>query len=1060
MQWLRNWSRQGRPHHAGCSVGTFIPVAALVDRFLAPLRAVFAVLPLCPWGVKCYDGTMQRKCLAWVGGLGLSLLSLWGCATARPRFDPEIQAAVATDMRRLETEDVVLYYPDGAQREARRIGDRLDRCVRAIRARTKLDNDWSRQKPRVVLPNVPYNNAHVAPPLGMEPISVVPTYSTTELFALLGIVPDPGVVGCHEMVHYVQILQAGGLGYTISSILGPVYSPQLGLDSWFQEGLAVFYETKLQPGMGRLRSRYFEGILAAGTADEGLDSGLPSVFHREPLYGGPYLVGSAFIDWLVAVYGEEALFALVKEQGNSIFFPMFVESRFKKIYGRSLTSLFQEFMAALKLKFPEHARPPEQRLVLTTESMGHDARYTRGRSGHEAFVTQGLDRPTRLVVRAPDGTTVIERNLTDLFPGRTFVAPSASLASGLSFTADGSRLYFVMIDRGSVYLGSRLAVVDIATKSVEIVADDLSGSGGSVSPDGTTYYFARAHGDAWGIAALDLRDKSVRWVRAPETQYFHTSVRVSPDGSRLAVVRGNTAGYWIAVVDARSGALVRELPMHENTSLAPDWVDDQRLLFTAASGGRMQIHVAELGSGTIVPISRAPYLAFAPQAYGGTIRFLNREGWAWSLDEIPLPPATPPNSEVGPAGTVASAAIDGRPPVPPSRATTSASELPLEPAKFGEDEPYSGFERLFYPTLRSPWIASRGAGTILGVGLSGGDVLGWHRWGLRLGVNLGSRLPSGEVSYVNGQLAPVEIGAAAGHYAVRERIRVDDEVYDRIDPATRQPIDRHETLVLADVRRTYFQSTTVATGLRFDSLVRTLEDHAAPLDDRRFGGYFASLAYGAGEGTPYTGARRALAGSVSGTMFPALWEDFGLGDGRATLHVTHHLGLRRLIGELSLRGRYLAGAPTEAALLQIGGDNPVSPELRDSTNAPPPGDDIAGLLPPELRFLEPLAGFEDHAFYDTGAALGEVSIRYPIIADWGSLSTFYFLPSFMLRQVDVVAFADAARLVQADRLAAAAGGRLLVRTAFWVAPLTFQFQLARRLTDDEALAYKFSLLVE
>jgi len=97
--------------------------------------------------------------------------------------------------------------------------------------------------------------------------------------------------------------------------------------------------------------------------------------------------------------------------------------------------------------------------------------------------------------------------------------------------------------------------------------------------------------------------------------------------------------------------------------------------------------------------------------------------------------------------------------------------------------------------------------------------------------------------------------------------------------------------------------------------------------------------------------------------------------------------------------------------------------------------------------------------YDTGTALGEVSVRYPIIADCGSLSTFYVFPSFLLRQVDLVAFADAARLADAERFVSAAGGRILVRTALWVAPLTFQFQLARRLTDDEALAFQFSLLV-
>lgn len=1006
---------------------------------------------------------MQRERFAGVGWLVLLVIVplASGCVTTRPRFEPEVQAAVASDMRRLETEDVVLYYPEGGRQEAERIGNRIDRCVRALRARTQIDNGWSAQKPRIALPSVPYNNAFAAPALlGLEPISVVPMYSTAEMFGLLGIVPDPGLVGCHEVVHYVQSLQAGGLGYAISSVLGPWYSPQSGLDPWFQEGLAVFYETKLHPGLGRLRSRYFEGILAAGAAEGGLDTGLPNYYHRDPLYGGQYLIGSAFIDWLVARYGEELLFRLIKEQGNSILFPMFVESRFKRVYGHSLTSLFDDFVEAMKLKFPKESRPIEQRLVLASDAVGRDARYTRGRSGHEAFISEGLDRPTRLVVRAPDGAMLLERNLTDILPGRSFVAPMVALASGLSFTPDGRQLYFIMIDRGSLYLGSRLVVVDTETGAVEIIVDDLSGSGGSIAPDGTTYYFAKAYGDAWGIAALDLRTKAVRWVRSPETHHYHTGIRISPDGTRIAVVRSNLTGYWIAVVDARTGELVRELPTPENTSLTPDWVDDRRVLFAAASGGRMQVHIADLESGAVHTVSRAPYLALSPQAHDGTIRFLNRDGWAWSLDEIPLPAA----AELANAGQASSPAtgsvVDQRAPIPPSRAATLPSGLPEAPTKVLGDERYSGLDRLFYPTLRGPWYVVANESTIFGAGVAGGDVLGWHRWSLNLGFNVPSRLVSGEVTYINGQLAPVEITASAAHYASRERVTIDGQEQDRTDPVSGKAIDQRETVVLASVGRTYFQSTTVTSGLRFDGLLRSLDDHSSNLDDRRFGGYFASLEYAAAESTPYTGARRALAGSVTGSMFPALWEDFALGDGRATLAFAHHLGLRRLIGTLSLRGRYLAGAPEDARLLQIGGESPVSPELREATNAPAPRNDIGGLLPPGLRFLEPLAGFEDHPFYDTGAALGEVSLRYPIIADWGSLSSFYIFPSFLLRQVDLVAFADAARLVEAERYAAAAGGRILARTAFWFLPLTFQFQLARRLTDDEDVAFHFTVMLQ
>ena len=56
-------------------------------------------------------------------------------------------------------------------------------------------------------------------------------------------------------------------------MVSPVASPAgaigglTGLESWFWEGLAVYYETKLQKGTGRLASLLWNGTFAAGVAD-------------------------------------------------------------------------------------------------------------------------------------------------------------------------------------------------------------------------------------------------------------------------------------------------------------------------------------------------------------------------------------------------------------------------------------------------------------------------------------------------------------------------------------------------------------------------------------------------------------------------------------------------------------------------------------------------------------------------------------------------------------------------------------------------------------------------
>ena len=97
------------------------------------------------------------------------------------------------------------------------------------------------------------------------------------MFSLeMGLPPDPAVIGCHEITHYVQFQQIAGFAW-FWNLFGQVYTPQIGLDPWFDEGLAVYYETKLQPGTGRLAWPFWRGAFAAGFAGRRFNGGDLSV---------------------------------------------------------------------------------------------------------------------------------------------------------------------------------------------------------------------------------------------------------------------------------------------------------------------------------------------------------------------------------------------------------------------------------------------------------------------------------------------------------------------------------------------------------------------------------------------------------------------------------------------------------------------------------------------------------------------------------------------------------------------------------------------------------------
>jgi len=97
----------------------------------------------------------------------------------------------------------------------------------------------------IVMPDVAFNNAFVEPELaGYEAVSVIPLQATLDFATEFGIPPDPGYIACHELTHYVHGQQIAGTWSVLDEIFGHLYTPQIGYDPWFFEGLATHYEAR------------------------------------------------------------------------------------------------------------------------------------------------------------------------------------------------------------------------------------------------------------------------------------------------------------------------------------------------------------------------------------------------------------------------------------------------------------------------------------------------------------------------------------------------------------------------------------------------------------------------------------------------------------------------------------------------------------------------------------------------------------------------------------------------------------------------------------------------
>nr|WP_324290030.1 hypothetical protein [Pyxidicoccus sp. MSG2] len=629
-----------------------------------------------------------RRLPCWHALAFFLLLTTAGCAFVTPRFPQNIQASFAREeMRKLTTASLELYYPASLKGPALRMAARLEGCVQQLRGHV-----WSRterERVLVYLTGSDFNNAYVVPDYASTPQQmVVPVHVTLELFHLfdLGDV-DIGDVACHEAVHYVQLQQTDGVWGFLNTVTGGLFQANSFTESWFLEGLATYYEGRLGKDTGRPHSPVWRGWYASAAQAQGgeLDPGYLSPEHRalDP-FGGNYLTGMHFVEYLAAKYGERKLWQLVDEQGESLLPPLAVTLRFKRVYGRDIGSLFDEYTRVLRQGLEARERPASQRVWL--KDAGYFSRLaSHAESGATALVSVGREEYTRLTVREADGSVRFERPLVELIPGRRWVLGSSSLVSGMAFSRDGAWLYLVMADLNteSGYT-ARLWRVDARTGEVVRTWDGVEGMGGDVTPDGTGYVFVSiSGGDTANLVRLDLESGR----REPLTKFDASAPigppTVSPDGTRLVFPFSGNGG-WDLVLREADGSL-RWLTHDGRFNYSPHWLDAERIVFLREHEGRLQAHVITVATRQMTRITDAPYLVMDASPLGtNEVAFLNRDGTNFTVDHAPVEPVAGAESD---AASSASATKEDGVPVPAEAGPSSAPPSTASPGALPQTPP-------------------------------------------------------------------------------------------------------------------------------------------------------------------------------------------------------------------------------------------------------------------------------------------------------------------------------------------------------------------------------------
>jgi hypothetical protein len=359
-------------------------------------------------------------------------------------------------------------------------------------------------------------------------------------------------------------------------------------------------------------------------------------------------------------------------------------------------------------------------------------------------------------------------------------------------------------------------------------------------------------------------------------------------------------------------------------------------------------------------------------------------------------------------------------------------------------------DHLLVPTLYGPTIAAAGRqANFIGGVLAGGDRLDRHRWAAAGYYQLVASGHGGaSFAYSNRQLAPLTLSLAASRFSFADTPPI---VNSSMITESDYTLRRRDSELTFDALR-FFYDNPVSLGFAFVETWRP-DDPAVLLPLLRLAGPHLSATFQGASTSPYTGASRLFVTSIDAAAYPAAWNtaSFGFYDLRGEVAAIVPLPLyRRHTLLLDVRGRDLVGAPTGERMLRVGGY--VLQPLGRHANTPeiPPVD--YPFLPPSALFVEPLRGFEDYAFSVDRIAIGTARYRLPLIIDYGWASTLVVLPALFVQQINFELFGVAAGDGRTGSHTAA-GASLSLNLLFWVIPITLQYQLTQRFTDDQALVH-------
>ncbi len=439
----------------------------------------------------------------------------------------------------------------------------------------------------------------------------------------------------HELVHVIAMDQAAGSDRAARKFfrgkvlvtpdhpetIGYLYLtvPRLAVPSWYQEGLAVFFETWMAGGIGRAQGSYDEMVFRSMVRDgaEFYDPlGLVSEGTRVDFQVGvnAYLYGTRFLSYLAYKHSPESLIDWAfRREGSKKYYA----TQFEKVYGRPLVDEWRDWIAWEKEfqtrnleAIRQHPTTPYR--DLSPKALGSVSRAFLDPERRKVYAA--LNYPG---VVAHVGAISLDDGTVD--PIVEVKDPVLYSVTSLAWDPQGKTLFYT--SDNSAYRDLR-AVDPVTRKARTLIKDARIG-------DLVVHPVDRS---LWGIRQLNGLSTLVR-VPPPYVEWnqIHTfpygqvpyDLDISPDGALLSASVGEVSGrHSLRVLSLDSVQKGDLTPIREadfGTTIPSNFVfspDGKHLYGSSYYTGVSNIFRYELATGSLEAVTNAETGMFRPIPLG------------------------------------------------------------------------------------------------------------------------------------------------------------------------------------------------------------------------------------------------------------------------------------------------------------------------------------------------------------------------------------------------------------------------------------------------------------